>query len=355
LSIERRKKAFNLLNALEIQMRLLEKSCRGLFTSMIIHSATTVSCNLLQQIARDLTLLAMVILITLPVPGQGAANDGIRHTADVIYGRKAGMALTLDVFTPSQNNGAGVIFLVSGGWASSYDDPTMVHVAVENYETYLRRGYTVFAVVHGSMPRFNVPDIVLDVQRAVRFIRHNAAQFGVDPGRLGVLGSSSGGHLALMIATQGAPGPASSTDPVDRESSAVEAAAVFFPPTDFLNWGAPGVDGVGRGPLSPLFAAFGSLSETDLGRQIVGKMISPIYYVTSSLPPVLIIHGDADVVVPLQQSESFAAKAKQVGAPIVKIIVRKGKGHGWGDFWKSKEDVDEFADWFDKYLVGAAK
>ena len=53
----------------------------------------------------------------------------------------------------------------------------------------------------------------------------------------------------------------------------------------------------------------------DLGRQIVGKMISPIYYVTSSLPPVLIVHGDADVVVPLQQSESFAAKAKEVGAP----------------------------------------
>jgi acetyl esterase/lipase len=332
LSIERRKKAFNLLNALEIQLCLLEKSCRGWFTSMMIHCATTVSGNLFQHIARDLTLLAMVILITLPVPGQGAASDGIRHTADVIYGRKAGMALTLDVFTPSQKNGAGVIFLVSGGWASSHDDPTMVHVAVENYETYLRRGYTVFAVVHGSMPRFNVPDIVLDVQRAVRFIRHSAAQFGVDPGRLGVLGSSSGGHLALMIATQGVAGPASSTDPVDRESSAVEAAAVFFPPTDFLNWGAPGVDGVGRGPLSPLFAAFGSLSETDLGRQIVGKMISPIYYVTSSLPPVLIIHGDADAVVPLQQSESFAAKAKQVGAPIVKIIVRKGKGHGWGDF-----------------------
>jgi acetyl esterase/lipase len=130
---------------------------------------------------------------------------------------------------------------------------------------------------------------------------------------------------------------------------------VFFPPTDFLNWGAPGVDGVGRGPLSPLFAAFGSLSDTDLGRQIVGKMISPIYYVTASLPPVLIVHGDADVVVPLQQSESFAAKAKEVGAPMVKIIVRKGKGHGWPDFWKSKEDIDAFADWFDKYIGGTAK
>jgi acetyl esterase/lipase len=218
----------------------------------------------------------------------------------------------------------------------------MVHVAVENDETYQHRGYTVFAVVHGSMPRFNVPDVILDVQFAVRFIRHNAAEFGVDPNRFGILGSSSGEHLALTIATQGGPGPASATDPVDHESSAVQAGAVFFPPTDFLNWGAPGVDGVGRGSLSTLFAAFGSLSDTDLGRQIVGKMISPIYYVTSSLPPVLTIHGGADVVVPLQQAESFVAKAKEVGAPMVKIIVRKGKGHGWGDFWKSREDVDAF-------------
>jgi acetyl esterase/lipase len=265
------------------------------------------------------------------------------------------MALTLDVFQPAQKNGAGVIFLVSGGWASSYDESKMVHVDVENYAPYLRHGYTVFAVVHSSMPRFDVQDIILDVQRAVRFVRHNAVGFAVNPNRLGVLGSSSGGHLALMIATQGGPGPASAADPIDRESSAVQAVACFFPPTDFLNWGATGVDGVGRGPLAPLFAAFGSLADTEPGRQILGRMISPIYYVTSTLPPVLIIHGDADVVVPLQQAQSFAAKAKEVGAPMVNIIVRKGKGHGWGDFWKSQEDVDEFVKWFDHYLVGTAQ
>ena len=67
-------------------------------------------------------------------------------------------------------------------------------------------------------------------------------------------------------------------------------------------------------------------------------MISPIYYVTASLPPVLIVHGDADIVVPLQQSESFAAKAKAVGAPMVKIIraQRQRTATAWGDFWKSR-------------------
>jgi acetyl esterase/lipase len=325
----------------------------------------TISLQLLFESAHlrrtPLSLLAACLLLVVPVlvvpaPAQTSnVMDTVKHTADVIYGRKAGMALTLDVFEPPHKNGAGVIFLVSGGWASSHDDLSMVHVTPEFYSIYLERGYTVFAVVHGSMPRFNVPDIILDVQRAVRFIRHNAKQYGVDPNRLGVLGSSSGGHLALMIATQGMPGPAGAKgtmdrDAVDRESSAVQAVACFFPPTDFLNWGAPGVDGVGRGPLAPLFAAFGSLSDTDIGRQIVGRMISPIYFVTASLPPVLIIHGDADAVVPLQQSESFAEKAKEVGAPEVKIIVRKGKGHGWPDFWKSQEDIEQFVDWFDKYL-----
>jgi acetyl esterase/lipase len=299
-----------------------------------------------------LAIVSVLSFSTLLAFGQDAKGEAVKRTTDVIYGRKAGMVLTLDVFEPAKKNGAGVIFLVSGGWASSHDDTSMVHVTPENYYPYLLRGYTVFAVVHSSMPRFNVPDIILDVQRAVRFIRHNAAEYGVDPNRLGVLGSSSGGHLALMIATQGGPAAVANDDPVDKESSAVQAVACFFPPTDFLNWGGPGVDGVGRGPLSPLFAAFGSLSDTDIGRQVVGKMISPIYYVTAKLPPTLIIHGDADVVVPLQQSESFVAKAKEVGAPPVKLIVRKGKGHGWGDFWKSKEDVDAFADWFDKYIGG---
>jgi acetyl esterase/lipase len=287
-----------------------------------------------------------------------AAEDAgtVKRSSDVVYWHKAGMALTMDVFTPPKPNGAGVIFLVSGGWMSSHDEaaPGIVHITPEYYSPYLRRGYTVFAVVHSSMPRFDIPDMVLDLQRAVRFIRHNAGEYGVDPNRLGLLGSSSGGHLALMIATQGSPGPASAPDPIDRESSAVQAVGVFFPPTDFLNYGAPGVDGVGRGPLLVLSAAFGTLADTDVGRQVVGKMISPIYYVTPQLPPTLIIHGDADVVVPLQQSQSFAAKAKEVGAPPVKLIVRKGKGHGWGDYWKSQEDVEAFADWFDLNLNKAA-
>ena len=89
---------------------------------------------------------------------------------------------------------------------------------------------------------------------------------------------------------------------------------------------------------------------TDEGRKALGREISPIYFVTKQLPPTLIIHGDADKAVPLQQSESFVQRARNAGAANVELIVRLGKGHGWGDFWKSAEDFTAFADWLDRHL-----
>src|SRR5262249_54090358 len=100
----------------------------------------------------------------------------------------------------------------------------------------------------------------------------------------------------------------------------------------------------------PLKVAFGPQALTAEGRERLGREISPIYYVTDKLPPTLMIHGDADTVVPLQQAESFQKRAHEVAAKRVEIIVRPGKGHGWGDYWRSMEDVTAFADWFDKTL-----
>ena len=214
-------------------------------------------------------------------------DEPVRRTEDVIYGRKFGMALTMDVFQPAQPNGCGLLFLVNGGWLSSKATPLMVTIRPDDYRVYLERGYTVFAVVTSSQPKFAIPELMEDVQRAVRFIRANANKYGVRPDRLGVLGSSSGGHLALSIATRGGPGKADSTDPVERESSAVQAAACFFPPTDFLNYGGPGISGVGEGPLAPLKVAFGPRALTLEGRESLGREISP-----QRLPRVLQWHAN---------------------------------------------------------------
>jgi acetyl esterase/lipase len=282
------------------------------------------------------------------VPVRGQAPADFTRTEDVVYGRKFGFALTLDVIQPAKPNGYAIIYMVSGGWKSSHEA-----ISPKGYAPYLDRGYTVFAVCHACQPRFTIPEITEDVQRAVRFVRHNAAQWNVNADHFGVTGGSAGGHLSLTLGTMGGPGKADAKDPIDRESSAVQVVACFYPPTDFLNYGAPGEDGVGTGVLRDLHAAFFApgAEETSEIHQQLGKQISPIYHITAQMPPTLIIHGDADKRVPLQQSESFVQKATEAGAT-AKLIVKPGAAHGWPE---QGPDVAVLADWFDQYLRGVKK
>jgi acetyl esterase/lipase len=296
-------------------------------------------------------------LVTIPGPSlreAWAAEPTFDRKEDVIYGRKYGTALTMDVFTPKKDAaGIGVVVVVSGGFFSS-------HEAINNAYTkpLLEHGYTVFTVVHGSQPRFTVPEIVQDMNRAVRFIRYHAKDYGIDPDRIGIAGASAGGHLSLMLGTAGEKGDPKAKDPVDRESSRVQAVACFFPPTDFLNYGKPGAEKIHAVDHAPPYrAAFDyreldkatnmwvTITDTDKLREIA-RQISPINHVSPDDPPILIVHGDADKLVPLQQSESFVEKLKNAGVKS-KLEVKKGGGHGWLGIDKN---LAEFADWFDKYL-----
>src|SRR5881296_1669966 len=180
-------------------------------------------------------LLAALFLSSVLFASAADSLVGYKRTEDVLYGRRPGIALTLDVFEPEKKNGAAVFFMVSGGFFSSHEA-----INAKTYYPLLERGYTVFAVVHGSQPRFIIPEIEQDIHRAVRFVRHYASRWGVDPHKFGITGASAGGHLSLTLGTQGKPGKEDAKDPIDRESSAVQAVACFFPPTDFLNWGKEG-------------------------------------------------------------------------------------------------------------------
>ena len=113
-------------------------------------------------------------------------------TTDVVYGHKDGLALTFDVHRPAQPNGAGVISIVSGGYQSSVEMSRLI--AQGAYPPLNDRGFTVFAVRHGSSPRYPMSEIVADTRRAVRFIRQHAREYGVDPDRIGVFGSSEIGR-----------------------------------------------------------------------------------------------------------------------------------------------------------------
>lgn len=276
------------------------------------------------------------------------AGEPVRHvrTEDVVYGRKFGTALTLDVFRPEKPNGAAVFFMVSGGFNSNHSG-----VNVRNYELFLERGYTVFAVVHGSQPRFVVPEILEDIHRAVRFVRHHARRFGVDPQKFGVTGTSSGGHLSLMLGLTGGPGKPDAKDPIDRESSAVQAVACFCPPTDFRNWGAAGDDQLGVGEIGSRFkGAWGAQIETREGREALEKVVSPIRFVSARMAPTLVLHGDSDKLVPIHQARIFEEKCRAAGAPY-RLVVREGEDHGWPEM---ATDRAQFVAWFNRHLLGEA-
>lgn len=284
-------------------------------------------------------LLGFALAVTT-VPAQ--SKPDFTRIEDVIYGRKFGTALTLDVFQPAKPNGIGILWMVSGGFFSAHEN-----INPGAYRPLLERGYTVFAVVHGSQPKYTITEIERDIHRAVRFVRHNAAKYGVDPNRLGITGSSAGAHLCLTIGTQGGPGDPGAKDPVDRESSAVQCVACFYPPTDFLNWSKAGDDGVGFGSTIQNQAAFGPRSYSPEDRKALGKEISPIYFVTTNMAPTLVMHGDADTNVPLYQAKMFEKRCQEVGAPY-KLIIKPGKNHGWPGM---DADLRVFADWFDEHLL----
>jgi acetyl esterase/lipase len=265
----------------------------------------------------------------------------VDRTAGVVYGERHGKKLTLEVLRPRRPNGLGVVLVVSGGWKSS---PASVHPAI--LAPVLRRGYSVFAVSHISQPEATVTEIAADLHRAVRFVRHHAGDYGIDPERLGVTGGSAGGHLSLLLATRGGAGDPAAADPVDRGSSAVQAVAIFFPVTDLLNLGSSTENPGDGGPPKSFVQAFGPEASDPVAWQRIGRDLSPIYHVTPSMPPVLILHGDADTLTPLEQAQWFQQRAREYGR-LVKLVVRHGKKHGWPTMvW----DVRRFADWFDEHL-----
>lgn len=274
-------------------------------------------------------------------PGISNAQEA-KRIPDVIYGKKLGVALTLDVFQPAKPTGIGVLWMVSGGWVSNHNniDPRVAKVFNE-------KGITVFAVVHGSQPKFVLKEIVQDIHRATRFVRIHAKEYGVDPDRLGISGGSAGGHLSLTMGAFGNEGDTTSKDLVERASSKVQAVACFFPPTDFLNYGKEGQSAMQIATLKSYWHVFGVTEQTsDADRVRIARDLSPIYGITKDSPPTLLIHGDADTLVPLQQSERMIQKLTSVGVPC-KLIVAKGKGHGWLGIEK---DVETLADWFLTYL-----
>jgi acetyl esterase/lipase len=275
------------------------------------------------------------LLVAIVVSASGAlAEDGVRITPDVVYGHKHGMALTFDVFTPEESNGVGVLFMVSGGWYSRWHPPAE---SARFLDFLLDGNFTVFAVRHGSSPKYVIPEIVEDVRRSVRFIRLSADRFGVDPERLGVTGWSAGGHLSLVLGTTADAGDPGAKDEVLRASDGVAAVVAYFPPTDVRPW----VD-----EDSKYWHDFPALQfEPEKA-----AACSPILHVSGDDAPTLLIHGDEDNLVPIDHSEKIRAEFEEEGVPC-KLLVIQGAGHGFtGD--DAKRAAEATVGWFEDHLLG---
>jgi acetyl esterase/lipase len=292
-----------------------------------------------------------MLLAALLASGIALAAEPSVET-NVVYGTYSGFALLMDVYKPATPNGIGIVVIPGSGWYRdlTYDAPLLkqspeFRQAVQKLNG---AGYTAFVITHRASPRFHIPEITNDVQRATRFVRVNAARFGIRADRIGALGGSSGGHLASMLGTLDGKGDLAAPDPVDRESAKVQCVVAFYPATDLARITTPqGFIAIslatGVRPPAPNAppASFPAKQYQEM---------SPVTFVTPDDPPFLLIHGDADAVVPLQQSEIMEAALQKAGVA-VKLVRVPGAGHGIGGTgWDKVDWLGLMLDWFETRL-----
>jgi acetyl esterase/lipase len=279
-------------------------------------------------------MLALALIVCVFLVSTATAAE-IEITPDVVYGHKDGLALTFDVLKPKANaNGAAVLFMVSGGWVSTWVPPAQMAM---RFQPLLDKGFTIITVRHGSSPKYFIPEIVGDVRRAIRFIRYNATQWGIDPNRLGVTGGSAGGHLALMLATASDEGDPKATEPFMQVSDRVASVVAYFPPVDLRAWARGDVPVTEGQPFPAL--NFERAKAPDY---------SPLLHVTSDDPPTLLVHGDADPLVNIDHSQRMF-KALQEAKVKSEFITIPGAGHGFRGEDSSKADA-AMVKWFEQTL-----
>lgn len=220
-----------------------------------------------------------------------------------------GQSLLLDVYEPEEHTSdsrAAVILIHGGGW-TSFDKSTMRGMGM----FLARSGFVAFAVdyrlLHGTENRW--PAQLDDVQRAVRWVRANAAKYKIDPERVGAFGHSAGAQLAALL---GMEDTRDNSDPsLAKYSSRVQAVVDVSGPADFTTHRDPEDDTF----LSNFFGG-------DYARHAkTWQDASPAFHVSKNVSPFLIVHGSKDADVPIAQSQELADKLKQAGVPVKFVTV----------------------------------
>lgn len=256
-----------------------------------------------------------------------AADPAVRVTKDVAY-LAPDRAEKLDVYQPA-NPPAGkpapaLVWIHGGGWTGG----TKNEARAQSIATDLvKAGYVVISVDY-RLGSGAWPVNLFDCKNAVRFLRANAATYGVDPARIAVAGGSAGGHLALMVGlTTGVAGlePEGTAMPYPGVSSAVRCAINMYGITNLVSRAKTTKDGAGAETIvlsGSTTKVFGATLPSDP----VLRLASPVTHVTKTSVPLLTLHGRVDTTVSFTQAEELDRVAKERGAAHELILLEKA-GH----------------------------
>ncbi len=243
-----------------------------------------------------------------------------RVAKDLIYRSVGDTKLKMDIFMPQQTAGPVpvVVWIHGGAWKTGDKEKSPALPLVN-------RGFAVVSLNYRLSQEAIFPAQIEDCKAAIRFLRSKAKAIGIDPDRIGVWGSSAGGHLAALLGTSGDVKELEGGPENLQSSSRVQAVCDFFGPTDFLRMDdTPGSmeHNAADSPESALIG--GPIKENP---EKVARA-NPITYITPDDPPFLILHGDEDKTVIPSQSTLLADALKKAGVPVEFEII-KGAGHGF--------------------------
>lgn len=316
----------------------------ALVVSLVTLAVATAGC----------TSLGIAAVRRFSAPGPPDVPEGTVATRDIVFTRTTDGPLVLDVYrpeTPADEKLPVVLYTFGGGWIIG----NRHQVGEFGYIRLVDHGYAVVAADYRYSTTAIFPAQIHDVKAALRWIRANADEHGFDPARVAILGPSAGGHLAALAGTSGdvpsLDGDFAEWTPSERKlSTRVQAVVDFFGPTDLSVYREQhrenGIGDTGSLDvfLDPLLG--GPVAE-NLAR---AGMASPIAYATPDDPPFLIIHGDADPVVPYQQSLMLRDALENVGVDVTLLTI-EGGNHGRTPVFTSQELLDEIASWLDEKLA----
>ena len=274
-------------------------------------------------------MLATAFLLSFcqsPAPAPDTATD-TRVEQDIECRKVGAWEQRLDAYLPAGAGPHPAILLIHGGaWRRGQRRDMR-----EFGELLAREGYACFAPSYRLAPAHRWPAQIEDCLYAVQFVRANAARFGVDPARVGALGLSAGGHLVAMLGVLDERRDEKAADPVLRQSTRIQCVADYFGPVLLSRRQELDFDTL---PPPELFGDAPDSAYEDA---------SPVRFVTADDAPFLLVHGDADQLVPIGHAHLMNEALREARVPC-ELVVIKGGGHGdfflkdpKGDYWKRTE------------------